>query len=269
MRALQTLYGVYALTIFAIVIFGLSAPLILLAPTLAIRRACGRAGVHLAFLLIGAPIRVRGIQHLPADSCIAVANHASYLDGIILTAALPARYTFVVQDGAANWPVVGLIIRRMGVSFINRSSPREGSRQTRALMRRLHQGESLAVFPEGTFKRGPGLLSFRDGAFLMAARTHTPVAPCVIRGTRKMLGDGQYLPHWAALDIQVLPPLKAEDTHREAARVLRDQVRQEILQHCGEPDRTRAASTPLDGNQTPAQTPDSVPTKPATDHALR
>ena len=57
MRALHTLYGVYALTIFGIVFFGLSAPLILLGPTLSIRRACGRAGVHLAFLLIGAPIR--------------------------------------------------------------------------------------------------------------------------------------------------------------------------------------------------------------------
>ena len=267
MRALQMLYGVYALTIFAIVIFGLSGPLILLAPTLAMRRACGRAGVHLAFLLIGAPIRVTGSQHLPAGTCIAVANHASYLDGIILTAALPARYTFVVQDGAASWPVVGLIIRRMGVSFINRSSPREGSRQTRALMRRLHEGESLAVFPEGTFKRGPGLLNFRDGAFLMAARTRTPVAPCVIRGTRTMLGDGQYLPRWSSLHIDVLPPVQSEDTHREAARALRDQVRQHILQRCGEPDRTQPVPA-SDGDSIPPAQP-SESTSPATDHALR
>lgn len=267
MRALQTLYGVYALTIFAIVIFGLSAPLILLAPTLTMRRACGRAGVHLAFLLIGAPIRVKGTQHLPAGTCIAVANHASYLDGIVLTAALPGRYTFVVQDGAASWPVVGLIIRRMGVSFINRSSPREGSLQTRALMRRLHQGESLAVFPEGTFKRGPGLLNFRDGAFLMAARTRTPVAPCVIRGTRKMLGDGQYLPRWSLLHIDILPPVLSEDTDREAARALRDQVRSHILQRCGEPDRARPSSTSAGNCGQATQQTDS--SNPATDHALR
>ena len=267
MRALHTLYGVYALTIFGIVIFGLSAPLILLGPTLSIRRACGRAGVHLAFLLIGAPIRVRGTENLPVGTCIAVANHASYLDGIILTAALPGRYTFVVQDGAAGWPVVGLIIRRMGVSFINRSSPREGSRQTRALMRRLHDGESLAVFPEGTFKRGPGLLNLRDGAFLMAARTRTPVAPCVIRGTRKMPGDGQYLPRWSSLHIDVLPPVQSEDTHREAARALRDQVRRRILQRCGEPDRTQATTTPAGDAGPPTQPTES--SSPATDHALR
>lgn len=242
MRLFRQLYGAYALLIFAIVIFVLAAPFIVLGPTLAFRRACGRAGVKLAFWLIGCPITVQGSKHLPADGAIAVANHASYLDGILLTAALPARYTFVVQDGAANWPVVGLIIRRMGVSFINRSSPREGSRQTRALMRRLHEGESLAVFPEGTFKKPAGLLAFREGAFLMAARTQTPVVPCVIRGSRKMLGEGQLLPHHARLQIEIFAPLHATATDRDAARSLRDQARATILQACGEPDSLIAAS---------------------------
>lgn len=255
MRALQTLYGVYALTIFTVVIFGLTAPLIILGPTLTLRRACGRAGVHLAFALIGAPIRVRGTASLPAGRCIVVANHASYLDGIILTAALPSRYTFVVQDGAASWPVVGLIIRRMGVSFVNRSSPREGSRQTRALMRRLHDGESLAVFPEGTFKRGPGLLTFREGAFLMAARTQTPVAPCVIRGTRKMLGEGQYLPRWSPLQVEVLTTIQADCTDRDAARALRDRAREQILARCGEPDRLQGQRLPAEISGAPSPPP--------------
>lgn len=236
MRLLRLLYGAYALLIFTIVIFLLAAPLIVLGPSLAFRRACGRAGVKLAFWLIGSPIKVTGLANLPSNGAIAVANHASYLDGILLTAALPARYTFVVQDGAASWPVVGLIIRRMGVSFINRTSPREGSRQTRALMRRLHDGESLAVFPEGTFKKAPGLLAFRDGAFLMAARTQTPVVPCVIRGSRKMLGEGQILPRHARLHIEIFAPLHADSSDRDAARSLREHARATILKGCGEPD---------------------------------
>jgi len=116
-------------------------------------------------ILIGSPIRVRGLEHLPEGPCVVVANHASYMDGLVLTAAIPARFSFVVQDGAANWPVVGLVIRRMGVIFINRTSAREGARQTRDLIRRLEQGESLAVFPEGTFRKEPGLMTFRNGAF--------------------------------------------------------------------------------------------------------
>ena len=236
MRVLNTLYGLYALSIFALVIFLLFAPFIILGPTLPIRRWFGRAAVHTAFFLLGTPLRVLRHAQLPAGRCIVVTNHASYLDGILMTAALPSRYTFVVQDGAANWPVIGLIIRRMGVSFVSRSSARAGSRQMRELMRRLHNDEALAIFPEGTFKAAPALLPFRDGAFLMAARTHTPVVPAVISGSRRMYGDGQKLPRWAPLKVQSFAPIQPTGSDRTSAIALKNAARAVVLAHCGEAD---------------------------------
>ncbi|HSC48616.1 MAG TPA: hypothetical protein VLG68_11075, partial [Gammaproteobacteria bacterium] len=52
------------------------------------RRMAHWAGVQL-FRLAGLPLRTQGLDHLPAEACIVAANHASYLDGVILTAALP------------------------------------------------------------------------------------------------------------------------------------------------------------------------------------
>lgn len=241
-RPLDLIYGLYAGAMFCAVIFLFVSPLIVVMPTLAMRRGVGRLGVRLAMLAIGLPLRVRGLGNLPAETCLVCANHASYLDGLVLTAALPSRFNFVVQDGAAGWPVVGLVIRRMGVTFINRAAPREAARQTRALIRRLRNGESLVVFPEGTFKREAALLPFRNGAFLMAARAKVPVVPVAIRGTRRLFGADDVLPHYSPVEIRVLPPLRSGGDAPDPVHHLRDGVRDAVLAECGEPDARAAGA---------------------------
>ena len=134
---LRSLYAIIAAPVFAVVLFLICCPLIVALPRLQWRRAMGRLSVRLSLGAIGVPIRVHGRQHLPQGPSVAVANHTSYLDGLVLTAALPGTFTFMVQDGAARWPVVGFVLRRMGVSFVNRTAVREGARQTRALLKRL------------------------------------------------------------------------------------------------------------------------------------
>jgi 1-acyl-sn-glycerol-3-phosphate acyltransferase len=242
LKLVRLLYGAYAACVWIVVVFLVVCPLIICLPTLALRRAAGRSGMKLVMLAMGQPLRVRGLEHLPGVPCVVVANHASYMDGLVLTAALPARFNFVVQDGAASWPYVGLVIRRMGVIFINRRSAREGARQTRELIRRLQQGASLAVFPEGTFRKQPGLMNFRNGAFLVAAHARAPVVPCAIRGTRQLLGEGQKLPRYSRVSIQILPPIPpAEGNDRAAVDALRDRARRAVLEACGEPDGRAAA----------------------------
>ncbi len=242
-RSLKTLYGAYAAVMLALAIVPLCL-LIIVGPTLGIRRATGRAGVKLALLLIGQPLRIRGLQHLPPGPCVCVANHASYVDGLVLTAALPARFTFLVQDGAANWPLAGRTITRMGVSFVNRGSAREAALATRELLRRIQAGESFAIFAEGTFKRPPGLLGFHSGAFVIASKAGVPVVPAVLRGTRQLFGEGMLLPGWSRITVEVLPAVAPTGDGREAAHTLRDAVRAAILGRCGEPDAAHPLPEP-------------------------
>ena len=243
LRLFRRLFGVYAALAFVSVILPVSL-LIIAGPTLAIRRAIGRHGVRLALLAAGCPIRVKGRENLPTDACVCVANHASYLDGLVLTAALPANYSFLVQHGAAGWPLIGKTIARMGVSFVNRGSPREAAAATRELLRRLQAGESFAIFAEGTFKAEPGLLRFHDGAFAIATRANVPVLPAVIRGTRTVFPDGARLPRRCRIEVELLPVVAPPEGGRQATAALRDDVRQVILARCGEPDTQAEAATP-------------------------
>ncbi len=234
-RFFKTLYGLYAALALTLVIVPLCL-LIIFGPTLAIRRAIGRAGVKLAMLAIGQPLRVTGLENLPSGPAVCVANHASYVDGLVLTAALPPRFTFLVQSRAASWPLAGPTIKRMGVSFVNRASAREAALATRELLRRLKEGESFTIFAEGTFKRPPGLMSFHSGAFVIASKANVPVVPAVLRGTRQLFGEGMKLPGWSQVHIEILPPIAPTGEGREVSGSLRDAVRAAILARCGEPD---------------------------------
>jgi len=235
-RILRTLFGIYSMTVLIIVLLLIFCPLLLVAPTLPLRRAIGRLGVRAWLALSFIPFRVRGLEHLPPGPCIAICNHASYLDGIILTAALPSRFTFLVQHGAADWPYVGLIVKRMGVSFVNRGSVRAAALATREMIERIQAGESFAIFPEGTFRRPAILLPFQSGAFMVAARAGVPVMPVALRGTRSLYGEGQKVFHWTPISVEALAPLKAQGDDRQAVQNLRDAARAAILQHCGEAD---------------------------------
>ena len=233
---LRKLHGVYAALVFVVVVLLIFCPLLIVLPTLPARRAIGRLGVRLWMLLSFMPFRVRGLDHLPAGPAIVICNHASYLDGILLTAALPSRFTFLVQHAAGEWPYVGLVIRRMGVQFVNRTSPRDAVKATKALIDGLKAGESFAIFPEGTFRAAPVLLPFQSGAFLIAARAGVPVVPAVIRGTRALLGEGRKLFVWSAVDIECFAPLRASGDSREAADTLSVTARAVMLAHCGDAD---------------------------------
>lgn len=207
----QTLYGAYFALVFGVLIFGVLSALVLTLPGLERRRRVAAALIHSALWLCGAPIRRQG--HIPAElgSVVVVANHASYLDGLLMTAALPPHISYVVKDDAAKWTLVGRVLTRLGVIFIARDEVQMSARQTRALLKKLRAGGSLGIFPEGTFQRAHGLLPFKMGAFLLATRTGTPIVPVVIRGSRTLYGEDARLPCRTAIEIDILEPHSATD----------------------------------------------------------
>src|ERR1041384_5159101 len=96
-KPLFSIYGVYAWGMLGAL--GLITLLVSLLPglTLNLRRSVAHFMVRLFLLLAGIRLRVLGMNTLPESSCVVVANHASYVDGIILKVALPGRFSYVIK----------------------------------------------------------------------------------------------------------------------------------------------------------------------------
>jgi 1-acyl-sn-glycerol-3-phosphate acyltransferase len=230
-------YGLWCWTAFVVVALG-TLLIGLPAPSLALRRRMARRGARLIFALAGIRFTVRGLEQLPPGPCVVVANHSSYLDGVIMQAALPPRFAFVIKSEMARVPVAGLLLRRLGSEFVDRQNRHQGGVDARRVLKTALAGESLAVFPEGTFTEAVGVHRFHVGAFVAAARAGLPVVPAAIFGARAVLPCYVWLMRRGPIAVEILPPLPAPgpSAERQAAMGLKDAARQAILARLGEPD---------------------------------
>jgi 1-acyl-sn-glycerol-3-phosphate acyltransferase len=167
---------------------------------------------------------------------IVVANHASYVDALLLAAVLPARITYVAKQELRHNPALALPLRRLGCAFVERFDSARGVEDTRELEQLAQAGQSLLFFPEGTFRREPGLMPFRLGAFLSAAHSGAPVVPVTLVGTRSLLRDGQWRPRRSELTVLIGKPERPAGADWQSALQLRDASRRAILAQLGEPD---------------------------------
>jgi 1-acyl-sn-glycerol-3-phosphate acyltransferase len=239
----RIVYGIYAIVLF--LLLGLSTLLlVLVVPGTRRRRSVARAMSRTFFSLAGMPLTVTGAERLPAGQCVVVSNHASYLDGVVFTAALPAQFGFVIKREMNGVPLAGLLLRRLGSHFVERFNRSRGAADARRVLRDAINGNSLAFFPEGTFTPKPGLLKFHTGAFTTAIRAGCPIVPATVRGTRVALSPTGGLPRPSRIEVRILPPITPEaPTADDAALELRDRARAAILSELGEPDLTCSGDT--------------------------
>ena len=188
------------------------------------------------FVLARVKVTVRGRENLPDEHCVVVANHASYIDGVLLKGYLPGRFNFVIKGEMRDFGPAHFLLRRSGAKFVERSEISGSTRDARQIVRAAQDGESLGVFPEGTFEEQPGVGRFRPGAFAAAVRGKLPVVPIAISGTRHMLPAGRMLPRPGPLTIEILPAIRPDDPDFEHRRTLAEASRQRILAVLDEPD---------------------------------
>ncbi|HSE01686.1 MAG TPA: AMP-binding protein, partial [Burkholderiales bacterium] len=241
---LDWLYGAYAL-----LLLGVIGSLAWIACALARRTgwcwALSHGAGRLFLALARLPLAVRGLEHLPSGRpCIFVVNHQSYLDGPVLVSALRNPGSFVAKRELLDHWVPRIYLKRLGSEFVERFDVHRGVEDAGRFTDLARGGRSLIVFAEGTFRRMPGLLPFRMGAFVIAAQAGVPVIPVTLRGTRSILRDGQWLFRRGRIGVTFSAPIEPRGTGWNAAIQLRDATRAEILRLCGEPDLGEETALP-------------------------
>mgnify|MGYP002063874822 CR=1 FL=1 len=250
------LYAAYA---WAILLFAATpvALVCLFVPGLKRRRAVARWGARALLKLIGSDIRILGTPLDERDVAVVVSNHQSYLDGIILTAALPPNYTFLIKREMVRVPIAGFVLARLGSQFVDRTDATQRNRSARRLVATARKGRALVVFPEGTFDGEPGLKPFRLGAFRAARIAGVAVAPVVISGARQKLPADSWLPRPGPLTVEYCGTLDSSN-YADEIELMRA-ARRSILERLDEPDlddpgpieAASAAAAPVPGSGKP------------------
>jgi 1-acyl-sn-glycerol-3-phosphate acyltransferase len=239
------LYSAYVWTIYVLVGVPLWLAVAVL-PGLGRRRRLARVAARLMFRCAGLPLRARGLEHLAAraGACLVAVNHASYLDAVALTAMLPPELGYVAKRELEDSFLTRVMMRRLGALLVERFDAVQSAGEVPRAAAVLAAGESLVIFPEGTFRRAPGLRAFRLGGFLAAAQAGAPVFPATLHGTRHVFRDDAAIFRRGTVEVEVLPPIWPDGDDWAAALRLRDRVRAAMLERLardGEPDLAAAA----------------------------
>ncbi|GAB6068284.1 lysophospholipid acyltransferase family protein [Methylothermus subterraneus] len=110
-------------------------------------------------------------------AALIVSNHVSWLDVVVLGTQAP--FTFVAKREVADWPLIGWLARASGTLFVARGNLRAAADLVHAIGLRLHAGERVAVFPEGTTTPGQTVLPFARAVFQAAGGL--PIQPVALR----------------------------------------------------------------------------------------
>jgi 1-acyl-sn-glycerol-3-phosphate acyltransferase len=238
-RVFEAIYGVYAATVF--LIWVVLAWLILhLMPRGQPAARMTTIALRLYFWLVGCRIDLEGREHMDAcGACIYVSNHTSYSDVLVVMALFETNYHFVAKNEINHMLFIGTFLRKIGHFAFERGKLRARSRQAEQMEQALLRGESLFIFAEGTFTAQPGVRPFQSGAFRAAVKTGRPIVPVALRGARRFLQDGTWLPKPSRITVTVRPALvpSAASNGRDLAEVLRlrDEARRVISKYSGEP----------------------------------
>lgn len=217
--AKQHAYAFYCLIVFAVLVTA-TLLLNLVVPGPQRRRQVAGAFSRAFLRATRIPFDVAGLERLPRVPCVVVANHASYIDGIIAIAALPADFAFVIKKEMVRVPLASLLLRRLGSEFVERYNRHQGATDARRMLRVALKGQSLMFFPEGTFDERRGIRRFMGGAFTTAQRSNMPVVAMAIHGAREVLPPGGLMMYRRPIRVEILAVLDAADARRRSRELI-------------------------------------------------
>jgi 1-acyl-sn-glycerol-3-phosphate acyltransferase len=182
-------------------------------------------------------LQCRGAEHVLDNlPCVIAPNHTSNLDNIAVFAALPLRHcnriwSVAARDYFFDNRLLALITQLYanGIPLDRTGANRRGLRMC---ARKLREGGSIIIFPEGRRTRTGEVGPFKPGAVALCRGLKVPVIPTYLKGTFESLPPSRFLPRRRPITVTFGEPVRfwegdlAELDHQNAARHLEDRVRE-------------------------------------------
>lgn len=156
----------------------------------------------------GLRVHVTGAEYTRAPRpAVFVFNHQSQIDALVIPYVLRAAFIAVVTMKARRYPLFGHVMRFVGVTFIDSTSPAQAIRTMAPLVAELKSDQSVAIAPEGRVSPTPDLLPFKKGAFRLAAEASVPIIPIVIHNSGEALWRSATFIRPGTINVTVLEPI--------------------------------------------------------------
>ena len=147
------------------------------------------ARIWAKFILFGMGFRTKVVfeqKPIPGESYMFVANHTSMADIMLMLSCIENPFVFVGKKELSKIPLFGFFYKRTCI-LVDRNSSKSRMQVFESAQKRLNQGLSICIFPEGGVPEESVVLdSFKDGAFRLAVEHKIPIVPITFYDNKKL-----------------------------------------------------------------------------------
>lgn len=180
----------------------------------------GVKGVMFFVNCVGVRIRVKGIERIPAGTCIFAANHTSSADAPAVVGAIPRRIAILLKRSLFEWPIVGQafhLAHFIPVDRFNRESAIESLERATVDLR---NGQSFLIYPEGTRSPDGRLQEFKKGTAVMAIKSGVPLVPVACSNAHRIMEKRKLAIKPGEILVEFLEPIDPTKYSLEEREVL-------------------------------------------------
>lgn len=189
----------------------------------------GRLWARGGLLLAGARLKLHGLENIPRDQpVILMPNHSSNFDILAMLAATPIQFRWLAKAELFKIPIFGLTMLRAGYIPIDRSDRRKALLSMKEAARRISDGTSVTIFPEGTRSPDGELLPFKKGGFMLAVQSGARLVPVAIKGSFEIMSKNSLRLKPGRIDVSFYPPVDVTGKTAQELPELMEQIRAPI-----------------------------------------
>ena len=174
--------------------------------------------------------RVKGLENVETNvPRIYLTNHQSYFDIFALLAYLPVDFKFILKQELMKIPLFGFAMRRARYIGIDRENPRKAVKSINEAAKRIKNGASVVLFPEGTRSTDGRLQEFKRGGFRLAIKSGCDVVPVAIIDSRHIVPKGSLRINRGTIAISIGKPISVKEYSKKEMGQLMARVREAML----------------------------------------
>jgi 1-acyl-sn-glycerol-3-phosphate acyltransferase len=190
---------------------------------------CAKIWGKLCLLVNGVHWKVEGLEHLHKKGpYIFMSNHQGSYDIFSLLGYLPFQFKWLAKKELFAIPVLGWGMTAVGYISIDRAGTRQTVEAMNKAARKIREGMSVVIFPEGSRSPDGSIQPFKKGGFTLAIKSQVPIVPIAIAGSREIMPKDQMTVNPGDIRIRIGQPIETEGCSMKDRNSLMESVREAI-----------------------------------------
>ena len=174
-------------------------------------------------------VRVEGIEHLKGEGpYIIMSNHQGSYDIFALLSHLPFQFKWLAKKELFSVPFFGWVMVAAGYISIDREGTRKTVEAMNEAARKIREGMSLLIFPEGSRSPDGSIQPFKKGGFTLAIKSKVPIIPISISGSREVMPKEKFTSASGEIRIRIDHPIEIQNYSMKDRQSLMEKVSKTI-----------------------------------------